>query len=37
MHAYFFSLTIILETEIVNHPILITDGIINALETEENQ
>ena len=37
MHAYFFSLTIILETEIRNHPVLVANGIINALETEENQ
>lgn len=37
MHAYYFSLTIILETEIEKHPILISNGIINALENEENQ
>ena len=37
MHAYFFSLTIILETEIANHPVLIAGGIINALELENNQ
>ena len=37
MHAYFFGLGIILETEIVAHPVLITGGIINDLELENNQ
>ena len=37
MHAYFFSLTIILETEIANHPALIASNIIGDLETENNQ
>ena len=37
MHAYFFSLTIILETEIAKHPVLITGAIINCLELENNQ
>jgi hypothetical protein len=30
-------LTIILETEIPNHPVLITGNIIGDLETENNQ
>lgn len=37
MHAYFFSLTIILETEIANHQALVTGNIIGDLETENNQ
>ena len=37
MHAYFFSLTIILETEIRNHPVLVTGAIIADLQWENNQ
>jgi hypothetical protein len=37
MHDYFLSLTVILETEIWNHPALFADWLIEALANENNQ